>query len=114
MLISGAQHQLYPVVVRYYDQSIGRVVSGLLALPPCEDHSTGENIFKLLEKEVEQYSTWSQCIGYCSDNAAVMMGHKKGVAAFVKEKHSNIFISGCTCHLLQKQQKVSQSPLKIL
>lgn len=29
-----------------------------------------------------------------------MTGHKKGVFAFVKEKKPNVFLSGCTLHLI--------------
>ena len=93
----GVTEILYPILVRYYDAEVGKIVTSLLSLPACEGNSTGENIFNLLNAEIV---AWDLCIGYCSDNASVMTGQNKGVAAFVKREHENIFVSGCTCHLL--------------
>lgn len=93
----GASESLYPVLVRYFNSDVGRIVTALLSLPACDGPSTGENIFNLLDDEIEN---WDLCIGFCSDNANVMAGSKKGVTAFIKQKNPDIFASGCTCHLL--------------
>ncbi len=61
--------------------------------------STGENIFNLINTVLQEHSEWRNCIAFSSDNANVMMGRKKGVAGFLKEQ-SDIFITGCTCHLI--------------
>ena len=83
-MFSGAKSELYPIVVRYYDSEVGKVVTGLLGVPALPQSSTGENIFLLIDQAVKKSSKWEHAIGYCSDNAAVMLGKNKGVAAFVK------------------------------
>ena len=45
----GCEHQLYPMVIRYYDKNAGKILTGLLSLPSCEGASTGENIFQLMD-----------------------------------------------------------------
>lgn len=107
----GAENQLYPMVIRFYGPQIGRILTGLLALPPCTGASTGENIFNLMDTQVKKHSEWTYCISYGSDNAAVMMGEKKGVAAFVLKKNKDIFVTGCTCHLIHLS--ASKAALKL-
>ena len=43
---------------------------------------------------------WSNCLALGCDNANVMTGHNKEVFAFVKEKQPQIFLAGCTLHLV--------------
>ena len=63
--------------------------------------ATGENIFRLLDDEFEKNGvSWLNCISLGCDNANVMTGAKKGVFAFCKAKHPNIFLAGCTLHLV--------------
>ena len=97
---SGNKRQLYPVLIRYYNKTYGVVMTDVYSLPANPESSTGENIFKLMDSEIKKNGlTWSNCISFCSDNAAVMMGHKSGVASFIKKENNNAFINGCTCHL---------------
>ena len=108
----GATEQLYPVLVRYYDQNLGKIVTSLLSLPSCEGASTGENIFQLLNKEIDD---WELCVGFCSDNASVMTGKNNGVAAHIKSENPAVFINGCTCHLihLAASKAADKIPVKI-
>ena len=65
-----------------------------------EKSSTGENIFKLTDNEMKSKGIpWKQSICFCSDNASVMMGERKGVVAFIKQENKDVFVQGCTCHL---------------
>jgi hypothetical protein len=97
---TGFKKQLYPVLVRYYNSEMQKIVTEVLDIPKMVVDSTGKNIFDLLDEVlVKNNLTWDKCIAFCSDNANVMMGQKKGVAAFVKERHNNVFINGCPCHL---------------
>jgi hypothetical protein len=109
----GGKNQLYPIVTRYYNKDEGRVLTGTLTLPACTDIcSTGENIFNLVDGELNKYRlSWKHCMSFCSDNAAVMMGHKKGVAAFVTGKNENTFINGCACHLIHLAARKASSML---
>lgn len=98
----AAKHQLYPVVVRYFDEDFNKVISALLKIATTDERSTGKGIiFNLLDKIfVDNQLSWQNVVCFSADNAAVMMGDKNGVCAFVKEKNNNIFIMGCPCHLL--------------
>ena len=68
----------------------------------CKGSATGENIFRLLDDEFERngISSWLNYISLGCNIANVMPGAKKGVFAFCKAKHPNIFLVGCTLHLV--------------
>ena len=42
--------KLYPVVVRYFDEKLGRIVCSLLTMVECKEASTVENIFHMLNE----------------------------------------------------------------
>ena len=91
----------YPVVVRSIDQETGLVNSELLSLPTCTERSTGENIFNLLNAELQSRNLrWENCLALGCDNAAVMTGRKNGVFAYIKKKHPNVYLAGCCLHLV--------------
>ena len=97
----GADEQLYPIVVRYYDDGVKKVISTLLEIATTKEASTGKNIFTLLDDVMKRSSIpWKNVICFGADNAAVMMGAHNGVAAFVKKVEPNVFVLGCPCHLL--------------
>ena len=110
----GVEAQMYPMMTRVYSKSAGRIVTQLLSMPECKSSCTGENIFDLMDQALkEQGLRWDHCVAYGSDNAAVMMGKKNGVAAFVRRKHENIFVSGCTCHLVNLTVSKALSALPV-
>ena len=95
----GTGNKQFPIVVRTFDQHDVR--SDVLAVPVCKGSATGENIFRLLDDEFERNGvSWLNCISLGCDNANVMTGARKGVFAFCKAKHPNIFLAGCTLHLV--------------
>ena len=97
---SGGRKQLYPVLIRYYNPQVGRVITEVLSIPSINEDSTGHNIFNLLDAELKKHKlTWEAVISFCSDNASVMLGKNKGVAKYIVSEHENVFINGCTCHL---------------
>lgn len=98
---NDSKSKLYPVVVRTFDEVAGEVRSDLLSVPECKDSATGENIFKLLDAELQSNNIpWTNCLSLGCDNANVMTGMKKGVFAFVKKEHKSVALSGCVCHLI--------------
>ena len=112
----GGGSQLYPVLITYFNETRGQVEQVLHSLPACKSDSTGENIFKLLEKELEKDGIpWSNCIAFGSDNASVMMGSKKGVMSYVLKKNASCKIIGCPCHMIHNTaQKAAKSmPLTV-
>ena len=48
---NDANSQLYPIIVRYFDSSLGNIVSVILSVLACKEGYTGENIFNLVDKE---------------------------------------------------------------
>ena len=97
----GAEEQLYPIVVRYFDENVKKVVGVLLEIATIEERSTGINIFKLLDTSLkEKEIPWKNCICFSADNASVIMGIHAGVAAYVKKENPDVFVLGCPCHRL--------------
>jgi len=48
---------------------------------------------------------WTNNLALGCDNASVMTGCRKGVYAFAKRKHENIYLAGCTLHLIHISAK---------
>ena len=46
----AAKEQLYPIIVRYFDEDCSKVVSALLEIATTNERSTGKGIFNLLDK----------------------------------------------------------------
>ena len=91
----------FPLVIRSVDVNTGLVTSQLLSIPICERSATGEHIFQLLEADLASRNVpWTNCLAVGCDNAPVMTGSKKGVIAFVREKHPDVFMAGCCLHLV--------------
>ena len=108
---NDSDSKLYPIVIRCVSDS-GLVCSELLSIPVCDGPATRENIFKLLNKELmDSEVPWANCLSLGCDNAPVMTGHKKGVFAFIKEKQPQIFLSGCTLHMVHNGAKAAAAHL---
>lgn len=106
--------QLYPIVARYLNTKVSKVVSSVLCIPSCTGNSTGENIFDLVNKALENRNiSWQNCLAFGCDNASVMTGKHKGVAKFVCDQNCNIFIRGCLCHLIHIAAKKAAAELKL-
>ena len=97
---SGSE-SLYPIVVRYFNEEKGEILTELLTLASCAERSTGENIFNILNQELTKRNiSWDNCLSFGCDNANVMIGLNKGVAGFIHSVNSKVQIQGCPCHLL--------------
>lgn len=116
----GAQEQLYPILVRFFDNDVQHVVTVLLEIATTKETSTGKNIFGLLDQALTEHKIpWKNVICFSADNAAVMMGVHNGVAAYVKEKNPEVYVNGCVCHLLhlaaeKGAQQLPTSPVDLL
>lgn len=90
----------FPLVVRCGNND-GKITSELFSVPVCEPSASGENIFRLIQNALEEKEIpWGNCISFGTDNASVMIGHKKGVFAFPKNKHDDIHLAVSTLHLV--------------
>ena len=93
--------KLYPLVVRYFDESLGRISCSLLTMVEWKEASTGDNIFHLLDHELTKRKIlWSNCVSFSSDNATVMSGMGKGVAGNICRIQPSVYFMGCACHLM--------------
>eukprot|EP00057_Strongylocentrotus_purpuratus_P009553 XP_011664027.1 PREDICTED: uncharacterized protein LOC105438204 isoform X1 [Strongylocentrotus purpuratus] len=105
--------KLYPLVIKTFDEMEGKVLCQLLSLKESSERSTGENIFGILDHELKTHNiSWTNCVSLSSDNASVMLGKHKGVAAYAKEQNANIFIAGCSCHLIHLAAQKGSQKLK--
>lgn len=65
-----------------------------------------------MERELSSSQiSWENNLALGCDNASVMTGCKKGVYAFAKEKHPNIYLAGCTLHLIHIAAKKAATAL---
>ena len=111
---NDANSQLYPIVVRYFDSSLGNVVAVILSVPACKEGCTGESIFNLVDRElVKKNIPWYKCLAFGCDNASVMTGRNKGVIAFIREHQRRIFLQGCPCHLVYLAAEKASRQLQI-
>ena len=98
---SASKHkQLYPILVRYADNNIKQVVTRLLSLIDLKQNCTGENIFNILDDCVKKHTEWSKVASLSIDNENTMSGKNKGVAGYVLREPNEVFVTGCTDHLL--------------
>ena len=106
--------KLYPILVCYYDNQSHKIVTVHLGLRECMVSSTGKNIFLEIDAELKSHGlSWDQILAFSTDNAAVMVGHRSGVAAFIKEQNPNCYIAGCCCHLLHIAAKSATKSLAV-
>ncbi|KAJ8049985.1 Zinc finger BED domain-containing protein 5 [Holothuria leucospilota] len=104
--------KLYPVVVRYFNNTSGKVDCVLLSLVESTAKATGENIFKILDAELNDRGIpWENCVSFAADNASVMMGKNKGVVAYITQRQSHIYPVGCACHLMALAAKKATKQL---
>ena len=61
----------------------------------------GENIFTLMDSALKNAGlNWTRCLALGCDNANVMVGEKNGVLGHIKKKHKEVFLAGCTLHII--------------
>lgn len=105
--------KLYPIVVRYFDKSVGRVLCVLLKL--CESReSTGVAIFYLINGEFnDRKIKWSNCLSFAADNAAVMQGLHKGMASYILKEQPSVYMLKCACHLMHLTAEKAAKELSV-
>lgn len=77
----------------------GKIVNEYFFCQELEQTTTGEDIFKLVDKNIEKKNLkWVNCDSVCTDGAPAMLGRKKGFIAHVLKKNSNVKIVHCMIH----------------
>ncbi|GFO30261.1 conserved oligomeric Golgi complex subunit 2 [Plakobranchus ocellatus] len=91
--------KLFPLVVRTVSDE--GVKSEVLSVLELHDSATGKRIFECVSNIMQTKEIpWTNCLSLGSDNANVMIGKHKGVISLCTEKHPNMYLSGCTLHLV--------------
>lgn len=104
-------NKLYPLVISYFNESEGKIDTLLLSICQTSDN-TGEGIFNVLKDEFSKKDIpWNNCLSFASDNANTMVGHIKGVVAFLRKIQPSIIHIGCACHLIHLAAKKATSKL---
>lgn len=101
-------HKSACIVVRYFDSTMGKIVSSLWELISVYDEQkevhaqgTAEHLFnKIMETFNKHQIPVANIIGFGSDGCNVMMGEFNSVASRFKVLCPGIFISKCICHSL--------------
>lgn len=86
------------ILVRYYKN--GKCITQLLDLVKMlADGGTAENMYKTFVECLKTHNlNINNIVGYCSDNANVMMGKMNSFQSYLIKDNPNIFILGCICH----------------
>ena len=105
--------KLYPLVVRFFNASQGRVVCLLLHLLESSV-STGEAIYKLMVDYLAKHNIpWTNCLSFAADIAKVMVGTGVGVAGHLRRQHPHVCVIGCACHLIHIAAEKASSNLRV-
>ena len=65
-----------------------------------EHSATAESIFAAVKNNFDLDNIpFQNCVSLTVDNGSTMVGKRNSLASCFKDKNSEIFISGCPCHL---------------
>lgn len=105
--------QLYPIVIRVYSPSEGKISTQLIAI--CEPKtSQAKDITAVITDKFKSLNVpLSGCVSFASDNANVMTGAEGGVIAGLRKLNKDILLAPCVCHLLNLMTKKASSKLPI-
>ncbi|XP_003740214.1 zinc finger BED domain-containing protein 5-like, partial [Galendromus occidentalis] len=85
------------VLVRYVFEC--DVHEELLLCKSLKSNATGEAIFNVIDAYLKENGVpWDTCINICTDGAAAMVGHQKGVVGKVKKVSPDTTASHCIIH----------------
>ena len=78
----------------------GKVPSQLLNMGACKEGTTGALFHDIASILRENKVDWGNCTAAGLDNTMVNVGKKNSIRTRVLAKNKNIFINGCTCHII--------------
>ncbi|XP_013403337.1 52 kDa repressor of the inhibitor of the protein kinase [Lingula anatina] len=90
-----------PLVLRYYDGSIGKVREDFIGYQECGEGISGAAIAKLIQTTVSDLGlSMDKCRGQCYDGAGNMAGKVNGAAARIKAEYPKAVYVHCLSHQL--------------
>uniref|UniRef100_A0A0N7ZCY6 Uncharacterized protein n=1 Tax=Scylla olivacea TaxID=85551 RepID=A0A0N7ZCY6_SCYOL len=88
------------IVVRYFSKKEKKIMTELVGLVPVTE-ATGAVLFNKIKTSVQDIGqSLSNCIGFASDGASVMVGHNNSVWTRIQEESPNCVLMRCICHSL--------------
>lgn len=90
--------KLLAVLVKYF--SNGKLQTQMLDLIPINaDNGTALGLFTLFKNSLNKLNlTTKNIVGYCADNASVMMGCNESFKSYLLKENPYVVINGCICH----------------
>ena len=80
--LTSKPFKLYSLVIKTFDETEGKVLCQLLSLMKSTERSTGENIFTLLDDELQTHNISWDYVSVCPQTMPLScLGIIKGVAA---------------------------------
>lgn len=88
------------IVIQYFSKTEKRIVTELVALVAVTE-ATSETLFNAIKAAVQDIGqTLSNCLGFASDGASVMVGNNNSVWTRIQAKSPNCVQMRCICHFL--------------
>ncbi|KAJ8930818.1 hypothetical protein NQ314_016350 [Rhamnusium bicolor] len=96
----ASNKKLLCIVIKFiHDNEIKTQVLGLKEVD-C-DHGTAKGLYALLKQSLTEFNIEAKnVVGYCADNASVMMGSKESVKQYLLNSNSHLISNGCICHTI--------------
>ena len=92
--------KLIPVSIRLFDDNKGKVSVQLLDMGASKE-GTAEALFNNISSILrENRVDWENHVAVGLDNTVVNVGKKNSIMTQVLAKKKNIFINGCSCHII--------------
>lgn len=90
--------RLLCILVRYIQKN--SIKTHLLDIIKIEaDEGTAKGLYSLFKKCLASKNVKvSNIVGYCSDNASVMMGNNESFKSYLLKDNPNVIVNGCICH----------------
>ncbi|KAJ8928296.1 hypothetical protein NQ314_019151 [Rhamnusium bicolor] len=65
------------------------------------DHGIAKGLYALLKQSLTEFNIEAKnVVGYCADNASVMMGSKESVKQYLLNSNPHLISNGCICHTI--------------
>ncbi|KAJ8927545.1 hypothetical protein NQ314_019974 [Rhamnusium bicolor] len=65
------------------------------------DHGTAKGLYALLKQSLTEFNIEAKnVVGYCADNASVMMGSKESVKQYLLNSNPHLISNDCICHTI--------------
>lgn len=87
------------ILVRFINNNNNLSTQLLDCLRIGADDGTAKGLFRLFENCLKSFNLkFENIVGYCSDNANVMMGAKESFKTYLFNRNEQIIASSCICH----------------